>query len=137
MNETTITSLPTLRISTSDHQRLQMLVDSMIQLQPKLRDTLQPLRTELARAEVLPAAAMPEEVIRMGSKVELEDLDNGEVDTYTLVYPEQADVAAGKISILVPIGMGIIGFAEGDTFSWKTPGGMRRLLIRKVEQPVG
>lgn len=114
-----------------------MLVDSVIQLQPKMRDTLQPLRTELARAEVLPSAAMPKEVIRMGSKVELEDLGNGEVDAYTLVYPEQADVAAGKISILVPIGMGIIGFAEGDTFSWKTPGGMRRLLIRKVEQPVG
>lgn len=124
-----------LRISAADHERLRLLVNTMIQAQPRLRETLQPLRTELERADVLPPEAMPRTVVVMGSKVEIEDRENGEVDTYTLVYPEHADGAAGRLSILAPIGMAVIGFAEGDTFAWRTPGGTRQLLIRKVESP--
>lgn len=135
MNPTTATLLPVLRISTSDHQRLRMLVDMVIKSQPRLRETLQPLSAELERAEVLPAEVIPPSVVVMGSRVEIEDRASGEVDAYTLVYPEQADAAAGRLSILAPIGTAIIGFAEGDTFAWRTPGGTRQLLIRKVSPP--
>lgn len=135
MNETIPTTLPALRISLSDHERLRLLVDTVIKSQPRLRETLQPLRTELERADVLPPEVIPPGVVVMGSKVEVEDRESGEVDTYTLVYPERADTAAGRISILAPIGMALIGFAEGDTFIWRTPGGPRQLLIRKVERP--
>lgn len=124
-----------LRISAADHERLRLLVNTMIASQPRLRATLQPLRTELERADVLPPEVMPRTVVVMGSKVEIEDRESGEVDTYTLVYPEHADGAAGRLSILAPIGMAVIGFAEGDTFAWRTPGGTRQLLIRKVEPP--
>jgi regulator of nucleoside diphosphate kinase len=108
----------------------------MIQAQPRLRETLEPLRVELERADVLPAGTIPGTVVVMGSKVEIEDRESGEVDTYTLVYPEHADGAAGRLSILAPIGMAVIGFAQGDTFAWRTPGGTRQLFIRKVEPPV-
>lgn len=136
MKETTLTTLPQLRITASDHERLRLLVDTMIKSQPRLRETLQPLRTELERAEVLAPELMPREVVVMGSRVEVEDRESGEVDAYTLVYPEHSDAAAGKLSVFAPIGMALIGFAEGDTFVWRTPGGPRRLLIRKVQQPV-
>ena len=135
MKEPTLTVLPQLRISSNDHQRLRLLVDAMIKSQPRLKETLQPLRTELERAQVIAPELMPRDVVVMGSTVEVEDRESGEIDTYTLVYPEQADAAAGRLSILAPIGMALIGFAEGDTFAWRTPGGQRRLLIRKVTQP--
>lgn len=135
MKEQTQTALPQLRISSNDHQRLRLLVDAMIKSQPRLKETLQPLRTELERAQVLAPELMPRNVVIMGSTVEVEDRESGEIDTYTLVYPEQADAASGRLSILAPIGMALIGFAEGDTFAWRTPGGQRRLLIRKVTQP--
>jgi regulator of nucleoside diphosphate kinase len=135
MKTMTETTLPVLRLSTSDHQRLRMLVDMVIQSQPRLRETLQPLRNELERADVLPPELLPRTVVVMGSKVEVEDRESGEVDTYTLVYPEHADGAAGRLSILAPLGIGLIGFAEGDTFTWRTPGGPRQLLIRKVSPP--
>ncbi|HRJ46109.1 MAG TPA: GreA/GreB family elongation factor [Opitutaceae bacterium] len=131
----TSTTLPLLRISTSDHLRLRMLVDIVIKSQPRLRATLEPLRAELERADVLPPELLPHTVVVMGSKVEVQDLESGEVDTYTLVYPEHADGAAGRLSILAPLGMGLIGFTEGDTFTWCTPGGPRQLLIRKVSPP--
>src|SRR5690606_13330716 len=132
MKEQTQTALPQLRISSNDHQHLRLLVDAMIKSQPRLKETLQPLRTELERAQVLAPELMPRNVVIMGSTVEVEDRESGEIDTYTLVYPEQADAASGRLSILAPIGMALIGFAEGDTFAWRTPGGQRRLLIRKV-----
>ena len=135
MKETTLTALPQLRLTATDHQRLRFLVEAMNQSQPRLRETLQPLRSELERAQVLAPGLMPRDVVVMGATVEIEDRESGEIDTYTLVYPEHADAAAGRLSILAPIGMALIGFAEGDTFTWRTPGGQRRLLIRKVTQP--
>jgi regulator of nucleoside diphosphate kinase len=135
MEPDTSTALPSLRISASDHERLRLLVATVIQAQPRLRETLEPLRVELERAAVLPAEVIPPTVVVMGSRVEIEDRESGEVDTYTLVYPEQADAAAGRLSILAPIGTAIIGFAQGDTFAWRTPGGTRQLFIRKVEPP--
>jgi len=134
MNPTTST-LPNLRISGKDHERLRFLVNAVIQSQPRLREKLEPLKIELERADVLPAEVIPSTVVVMGSRVEIEARESGEVDTYTLVYPENADGAAGRLSILAPIGTAIIGFAQGDTFAWKTPGGTRQLLIRKVEPP--
>jgi len=134
MNPTT-SLLPSLRISGKDHERLRLLVNAVIQSQPRLREKLEPLKLELERADVLPAEVIPPTVVVMGSRVEIEDRESGEVDTYTLVYPEHADAAAGRLSILAPIGTAIIGFAQGDTFAWKTPGGTRQLLIRKVEPP--
>jgi len=135
MNPNTTTVLPGLRISSSDHERLRLLVAAVIQSQPRLREKLEPLRAELERAIVLPAEVIPATVVVMGSKVEIEDRESGEVDTYTLVYPDQADATAGRLSILAPIGTAIIGFAQGDTFAWRTPGGTRQLLIRRVEPP--
>ncbi|KXU36430.1 hypothetical protein AXK11_04580 [Cephaloticoccus primus] len=135
MNDAPASSLPRLRLTTADHERLRLLVDAAIQSQPRLREALQPLQAELKRAEVLAPADIPPNVVVMGATVQIEDKESGELDTYTLVYPEHADGAAGRLSILAPIGMAIIGFAEGDTFIWRTPGGPRQLYIRKVIQP--
>lgn len=136
MNETIINTLPTLRLTESDHDGLRMLIDSLVPNNPRMKALLEPLSTELARAEVIPDALISDQVVRMGSSFQVEDLASGEVDTYTLVYPDYADAAAGLISILVPIGMGVIGFSEGDTFSWRTPGGVRKLKLLKVTPPV-
>ncbi|MBW7895230.1 MAG: nucleoside diphosphate kinase regulator [Opitutaceae bacterium] len=133
--KTNTTSLPTLRITASDRQRLRELVSSVIQSQPRLRETLQPLQVELERAEIMERWNIPATTVVMGSRVEIEDVENGEVDAYTLVYPEYADIASGKLSILAPIGTAIIGFSQGDTFTWKTPGGPRQIRLRKVEAP--
>jgi hypothetical protein len=86
-------------------------------------------------ADLAARGLLPRTVVAMGSTVEVEDRESSEVDTYTLVYPEHADGAAGRLSMLAPLGMGLIGFTEGDKFAWRTPGGPRELLIRKVEAP--
>lgn len=136
MNDSTVTSLPTLRLSESDYDGIRMLIDSVLPGNPRLKQVLQPLISELQRAEILPEQLIPDQVVRIGSTFQVKDLKSGDVDTYTLVYPDYADPEAGLISILVPIGMGVIGFAEGDTFTWKTPGGLRELQLVKVTPPI-
>lgn len=135
MNPSKTTDIPALRISTVDHQRLRLLVETALGSQPRDRESLLALQHELGRANVMEPAAIPPDVVVMGSHVEIEDLESGEIDKYTLVYPDRADPERQLLSVLAPIGTAILGFTQGDTFAWKTPGGTRRLKIRSVEAP--
>ncbi len=118
-------ALKPIYLSTEDHARLRQLLTT-------LGGTPHPLRGELDRAIVIEAVALPPGVVTLGSRVELKDLSDNSVDAYTLVMPERADPEQGRISILAPIGTAILGYAQGDEFTWKTPGGQRRLLIVSV-----
>jgi regulator of nucleoside diphosphate kinase len=93
---------------------------------------LERLREELDRASVVPSREIPGTVITMNSTVRLIDLESGESETYTLVYPEDADPAAGKISILAPVGTAMLGYAVGDVFEWEVPAGMRRIKVDAI-----
>ena len=93
---------------------------------------LEQLRGELDRAQIVASQEIPADVITMNSKVVLVDLESGEEETYTLVYPENANTAEGKISILAPIGTAMLGYRVGDIFEWQVPAGTRRLKIEKI-----
>lgn len=97
--------------------------------------TLDNLRGELDRALVVDPASIPAGVVAMGSQVEIEDLATGEIEAYTLVFPERADAEAGRLSVLAPIGTALIGDREGEEVHWNTPGGVRRIRIRRVTAP--
>ena len=75
---------------------------------------------------------MPHDVVTMNSRVQLVDLDTGEAMTYTLVFPDDADLRQGKISVLAPIGTAMLGYRVGDTFEWRVPAGLRRLKIEAI-----
>lgn len=36
----------------------------------------------------------------------------------TLVFPQDADISAGKISVLTPIGTALLGLSAGQTMDW-------------------
>jgi len=117
-------------ITSEDHAKLRLLLES---LGPTNRQgPVQKLRSELDRAVVLEPSAAPAGVVTMGAQFEIEDLATGEVDAYTLVFPERADVEQHKLSILAPIGTAVLGYTEGDEVEWATPGGLRRFRIARV-----
>jgi regulator of nucleoside diphosphate kinase len=93
---------------------------------------LHELEAELERAVLVSRDAIPAEVVAMDSAVRVLDLSSGERLEYTLVYPADANLAAGRISVLAPLGTALLGFREGDEFEWRMPGGLRRLRIEKV-----
>jgi len=118
-------------LSRYDYAKLRILLSTALYSSAN-NAALQKLREELDRAAVIDPAAIPADVVTMDSAVEFEDLETGEVEEYTITFPERADVDAGRMSILAPIGTALIGCRVGHIVKWSTPGGIRRLKIRRV-----
>lgn len=96
---------------------------------------LQALAMELERALVLDTNEVPPHVITMHARAKVLDLASGVRNEWTLVFPAEADLSAHRISVLAPLGTGLLGYREGDELEWKVPGGLRRLRVEKVRQP--
>jgi regulator of nucleoside diphosphate kinase len=99
-------------------------------------DTVVRLRAELARAIVLDAEEVPQEAIGLNSRVELEDLDTGEIENDTLTLPAHSDFDLGRLSLLTPLGAGLLGYTAGDEIEWPTPGGLRRIRVLQVQRNI-
>lgn len=121
---------------------LILLENDVVELRRLLNDKasknlqyLNRLQEEISKAQVVARSELPNTVVTMHSTATVLDLKDNEKDSYTLVYPWEADVDKGKISILAPIGTALIGYREGDEIDWNVPGGITRLRILSVEQP--
>ncbi len=68
----------------------------------------------------------------MNSTIQVRDLETGETEVYTLVYPDHADVTENRISLQAPVGAAIYGRRVGDVVSVAVPSGQRRLRIEDV-----
>lgn len=119
-------------VGRKDYDRLKKLIHELNASGIKSLG-LRNLETELGRAKVLDASALPADVVALYSKVSIRDLDSGEVEEYTVTMPNDADPAANRISILAPVGVALLGYSVGAEVTWETPGGSRHLSIAKVE----
>lgn len=122
-------------VASGDYTRLRLLAVAVISRGGARAKAGRQLLQELDRSVMLAAHEMPRSVVQLESTVSIEDLTSGDVESYTLSMPEQADPERGRISILAPIGTALLGYSEGDEISWETPGGTRRLKIVSVHQP--
>lgn len=119
-------------VTAEDHRQLEALVNSEVTRLVSGNDRVDELRAELSRAVIVPKEEVPADVVTMNSTFLLRDLDTDEVDTYTLVYPDRADIANQRLSVLAPIGTAILGYRVGDEVSWQVPAGRRRLRVDQV-----
>jgi regulator of nucleoside diphosphate kinase len=93
------------------------------------------LRGELDRAIVASSAAVPADVATMNSRVRYTDEREGVTRSIRLVYPPDADAAQGRVSVLAPVGVALLGLSEGQSIEWGFPdGSRRRLTLLEVEQ---
>jgi regulator of nucleoside diphosphate kinase len=91
---------------------------------------------ELARAETVPSGELPPDVVTMRSQVTFLDRASGERHAVELVYPGEADMARGRVSLMTPIGAALIGMRRGSAIDWPNrQGEVRRLEIVEVAQP--
>lgn len=93
---------------------------------------LNDLEEELGKAAVVDSKDIPEDIITMNSKVRLKDLETHEETELSLVFPQDADINEGRISILAPIGTGMLGYRVGDTIEWEVPAGIRKLEVLAI-----
>ncbi len=126
-------SKPNLIISLTDRDQLQTLINSA-RLDSRVPLTiLNSLEGELARAEVVSQWEVPADVVTMNSLVTFVDLATNEEESYTIVYPRDADLLNDKISIFAPVATALLGFRVGDIVEWEVPAGTCRLKILTVE----
>lgn len=118
-----------LHITEFDKSRLESLIK---ELGNHGRKDLHALEKELTEAEIVSPQAVPADVVTMNSKIVLRDLDTAEEMTLRLVFPKDADIDEGAISIFAPVGTAILGYAKGDVVEWPVPSGVRRLRIENV-----
>lgn len=92
------------------------------------------LEGELLRAKVVPRDAIPQDLVTMNSRVVFENETTGERREITLVYPDLADIDAGRVSVLVPVGTALLGLRVGQSIDWQLPNGETQ-RFRIVEVP--
>lgn len=88
------------------------------------------LEHEIERAIVVDPLAVARDVVTMNSKAVVQ-LDDEPMEV-ALVYPEDADDSAGKLSVFSDMGTAILGYKEGDTFAWRLRNRTRHIRIEKV-----
>jgi regulator of nucleoside diphosphate kinase len=114
-----------------DLRRLDALFERLrLHLKPPATLTL--LERELERAVVVKPNEVPPTIVTMNSEVEVVDLDTAERRCLTLVFPSMADIEAGRVSVLAPLGTALLGSRQGDLVTWQTPRGARQLRVESI-----
>jgi len=114
-------------ITDLDYQRLSSLAAQTES------DTGMALEEELSRANVIAQKDIPSTVVTMNSRVKFVDEVTGQEQEMTLVYPKDANLAKGQISILAPIGVALLGLSVGQAIDWKMPNGaVKKLKVKEV-----
>jgi len=86
------------------------------------------LEEELGRAEVVGQKEIPGDVVTMNSVVTFVSKDTNKETEIRLVYPKDADVTKGHVSVLAPVGVALLGLRVGQSIDWPMPNGQSRQL---------
>jgi transcription elongation factor GreA len=102
------------------------------QRQEFLRARLNNLEARVAELAMINIESIPRDTVGLGSKVELEDLDEGGRLEYEIVVPEEVDGSQNRISLSSPLGHALIGKSSDDDIEVQTPKGKRSYLVRRL-----
>lgn len=113
-----------------------ILAELAISVEKRMPDVSALLSDEISRAIIHEAADIPRDIVTMSSRINFFDEGNGAVRSVELVYPQDADIDAGRLSILTPVGAGLIGLRRGQSIRWPDRDGHERALsVVDVRQP--
>lgn len=121
-----MSSLPPVIMSSLDVERLERLLETQ---DLAGNPAAMALQKEMDRADILDPADMPPDVVTMNSRLTCRIQEDGTERELTLVYPDQADMDAGRISILAPVGTALLGLRTGQSIQWPGPDGKALTLF--------
>jgi transcription elongation factor GreA len=106
--------------------------DAAKDAQGHLEAKIAQLEDLVSNARLLDEANIDTSKVSILSKVTIKNKKNNASVTYMLVSEEEADLKAGKISTMSPIGKGLLGKSKGDTATIKTPAGEMEFEIISI-----
>lgn len=92
------------------------------------------LQYTIDNAEIVEESNISVDEIGMSSKITIKRLDNGKVETFTIVGTNHANVREGKISDESPIGKAAMKKKVGDIFIVEAPAGELRFEVMEISK---
>jgi regulator of nucleoside diphosphate kinase len=93
-------------------------------------DTIERWEEKIERAKIIAQNDVPSDVVTMRSRIKCRNDEELErIGELTLVFPHEANIDEGKISILAPLGLALLGAQVGSTITWKCRNGRTRTLV--------
>ena len=126
------TTLSPITVTDADAGRLRAMTRAFRSTRHPYRSYALSVEAELERATLVPQADVPSDVVTMNSTVRIRDHRTKRTEEFTLVYPDHADGLAGRVSVLAPLGLAVLGARVGDTVSWQVPAGTRTFTVEAV-----
>lgn len=120
-------------ITSADHRDLLPFAATS----QSLGDAADQLAEKLEVAVIVEPSAVPPTVVTMNTEFEVRDETAGHVARLTLVHPRDANIVAGRISVLTPVGVALLGLAEGASVRIQAPSGEKKQMtvLRVLDQP--
>ena len=100
--------------------------------QGKLYSKISEIKNLIENAEIVKASEKTD-VVGMGSKVTVRDLEFNEDETYEIVGSQEADPAIFRVSDDSPFGKGLMDHKKGDIVEIETPSGDLKFEILRIE----
>ncbi len=108
--------------------------DAAKEEQAEIESRIVVLEKMLRNAEVIDEEEVSKDVISIGSKVKIYDVEFEEELEYVIVGSAEADPMTGKISNESPVGKGLLGHKVGETIEVETPAGMVEFKILEINK---
>ena len=106
--------------------------DAAKEAQGILEGKIAQLKGLIANARLIDEKQIKTDVVQIMNKVELKNVANGAVMTYTLVSDSEANLKENKLAISTPIAQGLMGKKVGDVAEIKVPSGILKFEIMEI-----
>lgn len=130
-NNLSLADKPAIRVARTDWNRLRMLANATA----AANEIADELLGELDRAEIVADTARPD-FIAIGTTATYRTSTQDD-RVATLVLPAEADITRGRVSVMTPIGVALLGLSAGQSIAWQTRDGRTETLtVTAVGGPV-
>ncbi|HEY9560127.1 MAG TPA: nucleoside diphosphate kinase regulator [Anseongella sp.] len=123
---------PSITVTNHDYEKLLECIQNARYASNIPTMAITKLGDELKKALRVPSDKVTTNVITMNSRVAIEDVATGREFELTIVYPQHANIAEKRVSVLAPMGTALLGYTEGSVVEWEMPNGMKKLLVKKI-----
>jgi regulator of nucleoside diphosphate kinase len=119
-------------IAREDYETLNAYVKGLVPAKAFDRKNAAMLEEELKKATLVNREEVPEDVVRLNSRVVITEGSKNKPIELVLVLPEKADIKERRVSVFAPIGTALLGFRQGEKIKWNVPSGSKTFTIMKV-----
>jgi len=107
--------------------------DAAKEKQSFIEGRIKEIETKIATSDIIDVSQLSGDRIVFGATVTLAETESGNEVSYKIVGVDEADVKAGKISVVSPLARGLIGKEVDDEVKISTPSGIKEYEILGIE----